>query len=197
MSNDRWLTRFPFRGKGICSWCGGPVKPPRIHWCGDACVREWKVRSNATDARRFVRERDHGVCALCSFDAIAAERELDAAMVRDAERNGGLCLPRGSCVSRSWLTQDRWRDRFPEFHAVADALGVPMRRRNTQSSALWEADHTVPVMEGGGCCGLEGLRTLCWSCHAKETAKLAHRRAARRSGWTQALSDSLVDDVPA
>jgi 5-methylcytosine-specific restriction endonuclease McrA len=30
---------------------------------------------------------------------------------------------------------------------------------------LWQADHIVPVADGGGQCGLEGLRTLCWRCH--------------------------------
>jgi 5-methylcytosine-specific restriction endonuclease McrA len=44
----------------------------------------------------------------------------------------------------------------------------------------WEADHIVPVVEGGGSCGLENLRTLCTTCHRLETAKLAARRAERR-----------------
>jgi len=47
-------------------------------------------------------------------------------------------------------------------------------------STLWEVDHTIPVIEGGGSCGLENLRSLCWKCHRKETAKLAARRARRR-----------------
>lgn len=41
----------------------------------------------------------------------------------------------------------------------------------------WEADHIVPVVEGGGSCGLENLRTLCTKCHKDETSKLAARRA--------------------
>jgi 5-methylcytosine-specific restriction protein A len=43
----------------------------------------------------------------------------------------------------------------------------------------WQADHTVPVAEGGGLCGLEGYRTLCTPCHKRETAALAKRRAGR------------------
>jgi 5-methylcytosine-specific restriction endonuclease McrA len=41
-------------------------------------------------------------------------------------------------------------------------------------------DHIVPVVEGGGDCGLENLRTLCWACHHRETAALAKRRAEKR-----------------
>ena len=44
----------------------------------------------------------------------------------------------------------------------------------------WDADHIVPVVEGGGSCGLENLRTLCTPCHKQETAKLAARRAEAR-----------------
>jgi 5-methylcytosine-specific restriction endonuclease McrA len=44
----------------------------------------------------------------------------------------------------------------------------------------WEADHVVPVVEGGGQCGLDNFRTLCLSCHRKETAKLLRRRAEQR-----------------
>ncbi len=44
----------------------------------------------------------------------------------------------------------------------------------------WQSDHIVPVIEGGGSCGLENLRTLCTACHRLETAKLAARRAEAR-----------------
>jgi hypothetical protein len=54
----------------------------------------------------------------------------------------------------------------------------------------WEMDHVVPVVEGGGGCGLEGLRTLCCigvrggphRCHQRVTAELRRRLAARRVG---------------
>lgn len=43
----------------------------------------------------------------------------------------------------------------------------------------WEADHIVPVVEGGGLCGLDGYRTLCIPCHKRVTAELRARLAAR------------------
>jgi 5-methylcytosine-specific restriction endonuclease McrA len=46
-------------------------------------------------------------------------------------------------------------------------------------------DHIVPVVEGGGACGLENLRTLCKPCHKRVTAELAGRRAvAKRKAVT-------------
>jgi 5-methylcytosine-specific restriction endonuclease McrA len=40
---------------------------------------------------------------------------------------------------------------------------------------VWDADHIVPVSEGGGLCGLEGMRTLCRKCHGSESGKLRKR----------------------
>jgi hypothetical protein len=42
---------------------------------------------------------------------------------------------------------------------------------------FWDVDHIVSVVEGGGSCGLEGLRTVCAWCHVEETAKLRKRLA--------------------
>jgi len=58
-------------------------------------------------------------------------------------------------------------------------LGLPahlLKRRR-----YWEVDHIQPVVEGGGSCGLENLRTLCWECHRKATRELAVRRGKIRA----------------
>jgi 5-methylcytosine-specific restriction endonuclease McrA len=173
MSTERWLTRYPHTGKLICRWCGDPVEPPRRSWCGQACVREWEIRTSAGAVRRYVKERDHGVCAQCGFDAEAARKRLYDAAWEDRVANGFVDY------ATHWLAEERWKPQFPRFHAVADEIGLPMRRRDIGRS-LWEADHIVPVAEGGGCCGLENYRTLCWKCHAGETKALAGRRAKAR-----------------
>ena len=41
--------------------------------------------------------------------------------------------------------------------------------------SLWDADHILPVAEGGGQCDLENLRTLCLPCHREATADLRRR----------------------
>ena len=37
---------------------------------------------------------------------------------------------------------------------------------------LWDADHIIPVKEGGGQCGLENIRTLCFVCHKEVTKNM-------------------------
>ena len=44
----------------------------------------------------------------------------------------------------------------------------------------WEADHIVPVADGGGECGLDNYRLLCRTCHLEVT--LAWRTRRRRAG---------------
>jgi 5-methylcytosine-specific restriction enzyme A len=48
-----------------------------------------------------------------------------------------------------------------------------LRRRSRKS--LWDADHIVPVVEGGGECDLEKIRTLCLRCHREATMQLRQR----------------------
>jgi hypothetical protein len=40
---------------------------------------------------------------------------------------------------------------------------------------LWDADHILPVTEGGGECDLDNIRTLCLRCHRVVTAQLRER----------------------
>lgn len=46
--------------------------------------------------------------------------------------------------------------------------------------SLWDADHILPVAEGGGECDLDNLRTLCLRCHRLATVELRQRRLAAR-----------------
>ena len=41
--------------------------------------------------------------------------------------------------------------------------------------SLWDADHIVPVVEGGGECDLSNIRTLCLRCHRIATSELRAR----------------------
>jgi 5-methylcytosine-specific restriction protein A len=49
--------------------------------------------------------------------------------------------------------------------------GLPQWRRRS----LWDADHIVPVAEGGGECDLGNIRTLCLRCHREATMQLRER----------------------
>lgn len=45
--------------------------------------------------------------------------------------------------------------------------------------AGWDMDHILPVEQGGGCCGLDNLQTLCRRCHKRKTRLQAQGRQGR------------------
>jgi 5-methylcytosine-specific restriction endonuclease McrA len=63
--------------------------------------------------------------------------------------------------------------------ARTEALGMWGMRSVMARRSLWDADHILPVAEGGGECDLENLRTLCLMCHREVTAELRRRMRGR------------------
>lgn len=86
---------------------------------------------------------------------------------RVLQRDRGICAMCGlDCIA--------------EFHHIKRLRGVArskalatwgLRGRKT----LWDADHIVPVVEGGGECDLSNMRTLCLKCHRTHTTQLRER----------------------
>lgn len=147
-------------GKPLCRWCRGPVVPPRQSWCGDRCVGEYQERYDPTYQRRMVLQRDRGVCGGCGLDTVGLAREVMALYRTAGELAAQMRLVRAGLRATDLRFKGRRMDRL---------------------RPLWEADHIVPVIEGGGGVGLIGLRTLCRECHRKVTRQLmARRRAAKK-----------------
>ena len=105
--------------------------------------------------RQRVFRRDKGVCALCGVDTVQLGRDLRA----------------------EWQTIKRGNT--PELLAAKNAFEAQypwFLGRQT----YWDADHILPVVEGGGECTIDNIRTLCIPCHRQATRELAGRRAERR-----------------
>lgn len=54
------------------------------------------------------------------------------------------------------------------------------RLKEGSRKSLWDADHDVPVAEGGGQCDLANMRTLCLVCHRAATKALRERLQAAK-----------------
>lgn len=128
-------------GRSLCRWCNLEVPQGRFTFCSEWCVEEWRLRTDPGYIRQKVLDRDHGICASCGIDCLAAWRDLKRL--------------RGSARVKAFAS---WGFR-PNFR-----------------KSLWDADHIVPVVEGGGECDLENIRTLCLKCHREVTADLRQRR---------------------
>jgi 5-methylcytosine-specific restriction enzyme A len=63
--------------------------------------------------------------------------------------------------------------------------------------SLWDADHILPVTEGGGECDLENIRTLCLRCHRLVTAQLRERiRRAKVAAMLAAELETISRAFP-
>lgn len=137
---------------GFCKWCGKKCEGLRYSWCSNKCRIEFLIRYSGASVQWRIRQRDKGVCAVCGIDTEWLKNELHKI----------------KCVNYSnGMTWPIWRN----------SLGV----WNTHNHQLWEADHIIPVILGGGCCGLDNYRTLCLKCHKEETAALARQRSIERN----------------
>lgn len=165
--------------RGLCRWCRGLVKPPRQSWCSQACVDEYLLRKSSARVRSLVFRRDRGVCALCCLDTERLRRLYVSERQRITEYLWRLGR---TLVDPARVTRAAWRHDLFNWPARVGGVLIDGRRWliNDASRTLWEADHIVPVAEGGGACGLDNYRTLCIWCHPKETGKLRKRLNAKR-----------------
>lgn len=160
-------------GRACCRECSKEVPERRRSFCSEACVTTWKLRTDPQAQTRFLLKRDQGICQLCRLDCLALLAELKTLRLEARKERWGYA---GTVQFEGALGSDQHLDRFT---ARLTALSVPLHLRGLDRR-LWEADHTVPVVEGGGDCGPENLRTLCWACHRAVTAELKKRMAAKR-----------------
>lgn len=154
-------------GTHLCRVCGGPCSGRRTSFCSHKCDRAYRDQQPG-HLRFVVEQRDHGICAACEIDckALAGWLERLGARVR---RGGDVPDLRA----------------YREAAAQCRAFGLPADSfPHYRVRALWEADHVVPLAEGGANT-VENLRTLCVRCHKRASAEGAARRArARRAGAT-------------
>ncbi len=91
-------------------------------------------------------------------------------------RDRGIC----SCCGVDTIAAAR-RLRYLRGESRAAQLAHWGLKRRTRKS-LWDADHILPVAEGGGECDLDNIRTLCLRCHRLATMELRERMRRTRSG---------------
>jgi 5-methylcytosine-specific restriction endonuclease McrA len=94
-------------------------------------------------------------------------------------RDRGICLLCGLDTVAEWRRIRRLRGPARAQGLRDWGLGSRLRK------SLWDADHIVPVAEGGGECDLTNLRTLCLKCHRQATSELRKRLGSARTAQGQ------------
>ena len=146
--------------KHACAWCGEALSNLSFHsdvtstYCSRECTEEGRLRrGKSSQIRQQLFALERGICCLCGIDAYAFFLRVKS--LQPAERLNALC-------NTNW--------KLPKnMHALERLLHSP------KEGDFWQADHIIPVVEGGGDCSLDNLRTLCTPCHQNETLLLHHR----------------------
>jgi 5-methylcytosine-specific restriction endonuclease McrA len=162
-TSRRWHDNY--RKWLICRWCGKQLTGRRTSWCSDGCLAEYEIRSSSSAAAWHVYKRDAGVCAECGLDCVEFKRVARRMLRRSKTGWGGDVDEQVGEFARTWINDRR-------------AEGWDWRTLCT-GRRCWEVDHVVSVEDGGGCCGLDGLQTLCQPCHKAKNARQARRRARK------------------
>lgn len=78
-------------GLPLCRWCDLEIMAKRRRtFCSDYCVHQWRLRTDPGYLRDQVFARDHGRCAACGIDTVAAYNALKR--TRGPARVAGLRL---------------------------------------------------------------------------------------------------------
>ncbi len=137
-------------------------------WCGEPILHESGSKQGKPDFRR----RWHPDCV--DFYNQSDPREARRTV---RKRDRGHCAECGLDTNAL-----RRKIRGRGSHRRLRELGFKPRK------SLWELDHIVPLIDGGGH-ELSNLQTLCTPCHKRKTALEASQRRALRHGH---LEDSIL-----
>jgi len=131
-------------------------------------------------------ENGRPLCRWCELEILARRRRTfcsdycvlqwrlrtDPGFLRDQvySRDRGICAlcQADTCAIYAALKRSRGSAR------IAGLTFYGMKSIASRRS-LWDADHILPVAEGGGQCDLDNIRTLCLTCHRRATAQLRQR----------------------
>ena len=143
------------------------------------------MRGGWVDRKSIPRgPNDRGLCRWCSLEVPRGrftfcseycvhewKLRTQPAYLREKvfERDRGVCAHCGVDT----LSEAR-KLRFARESKRASLLAYWGLQRRSRKS-LWDADHILPVTEGGGECDLENIRTLCLRCHRQATDALRQR----------------------
>lgn len=176
------------RDKGVCAACGRDTN--RIenilrrlgNIARDGLTAYDRTENRASKRYHIDRTRLYDVCMAgrTSIEVAAGkptrsifgDRVLDVTPAEQRVRNVHKRMMRLFRARLDRMARELIREGFD---------GICTRTGRVNRS-LWDADHIIPVVKGGGGCGLENYRTLCQPCHKTATAKLAADRAKERRG---------------
>jgi hypothetical protein len=104
------------------------------------------MKTDPSYVRKLVAKRDRGRCAQCGLRS----RDLEKGLKLVGQVLGRIGNPKA-------------------YRELRKLLKIEFRH------SLWDADHILAVIDGGGGCGLDNMQTLCLWCHREKTGAKKRR----------------------
>eukprot|EP00439_Symbiodinium_sp_Y106_P026977 s3964_g3.t1 len=139
-------------------------------FCAGPCRALYFGKRSGTSLRRQLFELERGVCQRCGLDCHGLWQNLKSSKSSWPEKLRRMAAESKSAQSAALHTLLSYLTRF-DTESQDDF--------NLTEGSLWQADHILPVWQGGGTCGLENMQTLCASCHSLKTSEETKQRALR------------------
>ncbi|CAE7540133.1 smrc-1 [Symbiodinium sp. CCMP2456] len=142
-------------------------------FCGGPCRARYFGKRSGASLRRQLFELERGVCQRCGLDCHGLWQNLkssNSSWLEELQKQNRMAAESKSAQSAAMHTLLSYLTRF-DSESPDDF--------NLTEGSLWQADHILPVWQGGGACGLENLQTLCASCHNLKTSEETKQRAAK------------------
>lgn len=177
------LAAGPFSpGDRRCDWCGVGLEGRRRRWCSDDCSDAYSRNHAWTSARVAALARDGHRCLRCGSDGRHPAEFWYAFLV-------GICGRHPRWTGKGWREWRADKDLDPdlaldEYREWLRARSRPFEIANqikidAHRLAGLEVNHKTPCLgqhKLNSCAHhLDGLETLCHSCHLEETGR--QRRA--------------------
>jgi len=146
-------------------------------FCGGGCCESYFVKRGSGSARVALVALEGGVCRKCKLDTECLGAKLRRLATPEARAKYFTEGGGGTAVEVAFFTR----------------LSAKRRRlvvESPKAGCMWEADHELPVFDGGGEAELQNYQTLCVACHAEKTQAEARRRAQARQAIRKEKDDA-------
>lgn len=152
---------------------------------------------------RIIKEYPHGGLTLEKVKALRAAGKKVCKWCGGRPKGARRFWCSDECVFQWYMRANPSYARRRVFMRDGGVCALCAAEGNHEPHDVWQADHIVPVSEGGGECGLENYRTICTDHHHEVTAESRRRKKSAKlvaSGqllmFPELVPDTLVRPEP-
>jgi hypothetical protein len=153
-NRDKDYPKKDEQGNRVCRFCRKLLT--KGVYCSKKCHEEVDIRCGF-HIPYYMYKRDRNICADCGIDTLELDHALQDLLYKIKRQYYAQAPGKYFC---------RTNNSMQLFYAITRQCGLGNHLKTTEAF-----HHVVSVEQGGGCCGLDNLVTLCTRCHCRRHAR--------------------------